>query len=234
MNLDLNSQIWLDLFYSDIAFGPEKWARKVGNDIVNLEDNEHKLAKNNLPKNCVEFLKSPCKVFPGEFTLNIHLIVYRPKSLTVNILGELLMSYFPDNDKEMDIDGSEGDTCDGYQYIDRDIVDQYGAKLGENSGWVIMTKNVIPGSKEFKRHINEIYQKEIGLVKELSTKTKRLYEIPEMVSVLACLIADYISTRNKKSLLKSKNQGAFLGQINFILAVKIQLVKLKLLLGDSI
>ncbi len=136
--------LWKIAIYREIAFGNDKWALCFGTDVVKNEDNTEEFSSlplDDFIADCRKF-KS---IFPERNARASLMLVRLPKTLngglTLKSLGELTKKYFPDNDR-------------GYKFIRPDIVENLRDKSVENLGdksidkshWVLMTKDVLPGS----------------------------------------------------------------------------------------
>ena len=165
--------LWKNAVYQDIAFSSPKWARCFGEDIVKEEDRQEEFSS--LPMNIAEILKSPGPAFPGKRVIDTHMLVRLPKTLngelSLNSLGNLTKLYFPENSQ-------------GYLEADPIILEELGDRPINKSYWVLMTKGILPGSK------NKYYDEQQKIVANLLG-----YEIPETLECTACILSQYFDSR---------------------------------------
>lgn len=107
------------------------------------------------------------------------MLVRLPKTLngelTLKNLGELAKKYFSATDK-------------GYRAISPDIIQEHGDKSIDKSQWVLMTTDVLPGSK------NKGYSKQKEIVADLAEKSLIGYEVPETLQSAACIFSQYFGS----------------------------------------
>ncbi len=107
------------------------------------------------------------------------MLVRLPKTLngrfTLKSFGQLAKKYF-----------SESET--GYRVIRSEIVDELGDKSIDKSLWVLMTKDVLPGSR------NKSYAEQQDMVGKLAQKALIGYEIPETLEAAVCILAQYFDS----------------------------------------
>jgi GTPase SAR1 family protein len=134
----------------DIAFGKAEWERYYGS--VGVEPA--------LPPNIDEILNTPCPywgkgLFSRKKVRDTHLLVLIPrivdgKPLTLNSLGEMIKN------------PKRGGRCTNYRYKEEHSknLKQFGKKDIPTSYWILMTKDVIPNSR------NKTFDEQISLLKE--------------------------------------------------------------------
>ena len=149
-----------------IAIGKADWAKYFG-DVGAVPD---------IPKGMVEILKSQCPFNPGQKVKDTHLLVLIPKTVngkpfTLNLLQELIQ-----NPKEK--------TATDFNFYSQ-AVNELAETPIEKSYWILMTKDVIPGSR------NETYDKQKQLVKE---KGGDDYEPPRAIEAAASILMHYFKT----------------------------------------
>lgn len=150
------------------AIGPKKWK-----NIANIGE------AGPIPQGMIKILKQPCPFFKGKQVGQTHMLVWIPSSLngnplTLNSLGQFVKAKsFPANDN-------------GYEYAYLSIKDQIGDKIIENPGWVLITKNVLPESKEKSYN----YQKE--MVEKYTG-----YDVPKALEMTFCIFAKYYSSNTR-------------------------------------
>ncbi len=176
--------------YREIAFGNDKWAQCFGTDVVKGEDNVEEfssLPSDDFIADCRKF-KS---IFPERNAKDSLMLVRLPKTLngglTLKSLGELAKNYF-----------SVSDT--GYGFIWPAIVQEQGDKSIDKSRWVLMTKDVLPGSR------NTSYGEKQKILAELAEKSLTGYEVPEILESAACILSEYFGSN---ICLFSNNPGTY-------------------------
>ena len=138
--------LWKTAIYREIAFSSKNWAQWNEDIVKGVDFTKEYLS---LPENIVEELRRSYKAFPGKGIKETHVLVRMPKGLTLKKLGELAKKYFPSN-------------AAGYSYIRQAIVDDLGDKPADESVWLLMTKDLIPGSR------NKSYIDQQNIVAELA------------------------------------------------------------------
>jgi F-box-like len=170
--------LWKIAIYREIAFGNDKWAQCFGTDVVKDEDNREEFSS--LPSD--DFI-ADCKkfksIFPERNAKDSLMLVRLPKTLngglTLKSLGELAKKYF-----------SAKDT--GYRFILSAIIQEQGDKSIDKSRWVLMTKDVLPGSRD------KIYAEQQKMVADLAEKSLISYEVPETLEAAACILSQYFGS----------------------------------------
>jgi hypothetical protein len=169
------SILWKMAIYKEIAFGNDKWVQCFGTDVVKNEDNKEEFSS--LPSD--DFI-ADCKkfksIFPKKNAKDSLMLVRLPKTLngglTLKSLGELAKKYF-----------SASKT--GYGCIFPGIIQELGDKSIDKSQWVLMTKDILPGSRD------KNYSEQQKIVAELAEKSLISYEIPEVLESTACILSQY-------------------------------------------
>lgn len=127
-----------------------------------------------LPPNFSDIWNGPCPIFPGKKVCETHMLVYIPatvdgKPFTFNKLGEIAKRFFPKNDN-------------GFRYI-FGVTDELRDKPIK-SRWVLMIKDVIPGSR------NKSYPEQEKIIAELAEKSLG-YKIPSFLEAATCILTQY-------------------------------------------
>jgi hypothetical protein len=153
-----------------IAFGKEKWAEYIGD--VGEEPP--------LPFDIDKILKSPCPFFPGKKVEETHLLTLIPKTvngkpLTLTSLEELVKH-------------PKKNSATRYLVYWDEIKKAYGNAAPLSSYWVLLTKDVIPTSR------NQSYDAQKQLLASYSQKTQVLYEIPHLLEVSVSVLMEYLRT----------------------------------------
>jgi len=173
--------LWKSAIYREIAFGNDKWAQCFGKDVVKDEDNREEFSS--LPwKDFIEDCKIFKSIFPEKKAKDTLMLVRLPKTLngqlTLKSLGELAKKYFSDSDT-------------GYRFIWSNIVDELGDKSIHKSRWVLMTKDVLPESRD------KAYANQQKIVAELAEKSLISYEIPATLESAACILSQYFGSKTR-------------------------------------
>lgn len=163
---------FLESFHPKIAFGQEQWAKYFG-DIGNNPPS--------LPKDIHEILKSPCPFFSGKKVEETHVLVLIPEiingqPLNLETLGELVKT--PKNSH-----GSQ------YKNLCDSITKTIGQQVTTQSHWVLMTKDVIEGSKK------KSYSEQKKLIAEVNRQKKLNYEIPNALDAAICIFMHQVSSQ---------------------------------------
>ncbi|CCB86352.1 putative uncharacterized protein [Parachlamydia acanthamoebae UV-7] len=165
--------LWQSAIYREIAFSSKNWA-EWNTDLVKDVDMRQEMLS--LPKNIAEELRR--SAFPGKSIRETHVLVRMPKGLTIKKLGELAKKYFPSN-------------TDGYRYIWPAIVDKSGDKAVDESVWLLMTKDVLQGSR------SKSYSQQKNIVAELAETTGVPYQVPTTLEAATCILAEYSRSENR-------------------------------------
>jgi hypothetical protein len=170
--------LWKNAIYRDVAFGNDKWAKCFGPDAIKDEDSLEEFAS--LPwQDYIEDCKKFKNIFPEKKGRGCLMLVRLPKTfnggLTLKSLGELAKKYFSNNEM-------------GYRFIWSPIVEQLGDKSIDKSYWLLMTKDVLPGSK------NESYHEQQKIVANLAVNTLMGYDVPETLESAACILLQYFGS----------------------------------------
>ncbi len=155
-----------------IAFGRKEWLQHIGDpgEVPPL-----------LP-NIYEILQSPCPFWPGKLVKDTHILILIPRTitkirddgpvtvlLTLRTLEDLLKS----------------STDVSYRYLDDQVLQKHGDTPIEASYWVLMTKDVIPGSR------NQLYVHQKSLVENAG------YKVPHLLEAAASISLEYIRSKQR-------------------------------------
>ena len=165
--------LWQSAIYREIAFSSKNWADWNADLVKDVNIRQEMLS---LPTNIAEDLRR--SAFPGKSIRETHVLVRMPKGLTIKKLGELAKKYFPSN-------------IDGYRYIWSSIVDELGDKPADESVWLLMTKDVLPGSR------SKSYSQQKNIVGELAETTGAPYQVPTTLEAATCILAEYSRSENR-------------------------------------
>ncbi len=152
-------------------FGKAEWATYFGD--VGEEPS--------LPENIEAILNSPCP-FSGDENVKVkdtHMLVLVPatvnrEALTLNKLQELIKN--PQN----------GGHATDYGFYNTPIKDAHGSTQVEQSHWVLMTRDVVPGNR------NETYDNQKELVNQHEG-----YSLPGALEAAVCILMEHVSSGSK-------------------------------------
>ena len=151
------------------AIGPAAWNRYYGN--VGKAPS--------LPAGIGQMLDSPCPFWDGQQVRDTHLLVLIPKHvsdqvLTLNYLGELIQS------------PQEGGHATEYIYYPDYVRETIGSQASGSSHWVLMTKDVLPGSR------NKSYQDQCALLAAHAKRTGLGYKVPGALEAAVVMLLHYV------------------------------------------
>jgi F-box-like len=162
------------------AFGKKQWAKYFG-DIGKAPP---------LSKSIHKILKSPCPFWPEKKVEETHMLVLIPetvngKPLNLITLGKLVKapkvvvkySHFQLSLRKRDTQ---------YEYIWDAVINEHGHQTTAKSHWVLMTKDVIKGSR------NKSYTDQQALIAAFAKRTEINYEIPNVLDTAICIFMYYI------------------------------------------
>ena len=152
------------LFLGDAAIGPAVWNRYYGNAGK----------APSLPAGIVQVLTSPCIFWDGKQVWETHLLVWMPKGLTLNYLGELIQA------------PQGGDHATEYHHYPEYIRETIGSQAAGNSYWFLMTKEVLPESR------NKSYEDQCALVAAHAKRTGLGYEVPGALEAAVVMLLHYV------------------------------------------
>ena len=142
-----------------------------------------------VPEELLEALNEPCpftevKEKGSEILVSeTHVLVLIPKGMTLNKMGELAKEPIEGHKTEY-----------GYEYYWDMIEEKYGTVEVKDSYWVLMTKNLIPNSREKTR------QEQLNLAASVKG-----YGAPSLIEAAVCNFVSYVST-GKGLLSKDKKE----------------------------
>lgn len=160
------------MIFEEFCFNPSHWNKFCGADTVSPDEIAKAYAL--LPDNINEILKSDCPAFPDKKIIDTHMLVWIPetingKPVTTQNFGLLLKNKI------------------NYDYLGRLNIQE-----PLKSGWVLMTTDVVPGSR------NQYYTNQKILVENLNKNGQTGYRIPKTAEAIICIAAEYL--RSKKLL----------------------------------
>lgn len=155
--------------YPHRIFGKKEWTTYFG-DVG---------AEPPLPKEIHSIFQSPCPFWGGKKVIETHMMVLLPKtvakkSFTLNSLGELVK------------DPKKG-TATSYAYFHGEIRTRLGECIVKESQWVLMTRDVLPGSRE------KSFIQQKNLVAAANTPQCR-YSAPTLIEAVTSIFMTYFRT----------------------------------------
>ena len=170
--------LWQSIIYRELAFGNDKWAQCFGPDVIKDEPVGEDFAS--LPwSEVIEDFRNIKKVFPERKATDSLMLVRLPKTLngglSINSLGTLATQHFPAN-------------VNGYRNIWANIVQQLGNQSISESYWVLMTKDVLPGSR------SQSYPTQQQMVADLAEQSLRGYRVPGTLEAITCILSQYFDS----------------------------------------
>jgi hypothetical protein len=153
----------INTFSHEKAFGPKEWFIHFGKHLSNVP---------RLPPDIAEILSSPCPFWSSKKVHETHLLVLVPEtvggqSLTLKTLGELV---------KKPLTGS----VTKYEYF---FLGEYTNPVAPYSHWVVMTRDVIEGSR------NKSYPDQQTL---LSQQGLGVYAVPTILDATVCIFMEYV------------------------------------------
>jgi hypothetical protein len=153
----------------DMAFGAQEWARYFGEVGV----------APSLPADIGQILRSACPFWPEKQVKDTHLLVLIPATVagrpfSLNLLGDLIQR------------PQGGGYPTRYRNYDHAIEAQCGAQSPERSYWVLMTRNVLEGSR------NRKYAPQQALVAAHAKRTGLPYELPSSLEAATAILSHYV------------------------------------------
>ena len=151
------------------AFGAEEWSQYFG------EVGEAP----RLPSDINEILGSPCPFWAGEVVKDTHLLVLIPATVAGEPFSLDLLERLVKNPKV-------GDRSTKYRHYNSDVQEQLGAQSPGRSYWVLMTRDVLEGSRY------ETYAAQKALVAQHASRTGLPYELPGVLEVATAILSHYV------------------------------------------
>lgn len=167
-------QLWKVLPPPAVAFGKREWAKYFG-DIGEEPP---------LPKNIYHVLKNRCHIWPEKMVEETHELVLIPKSvngkdLTLELLFELIKTPLGKGNV-----AKKRLSC-------RAVMTEHGNRPVSESHWVLMTKEIIPGS------IDKSYPEQQSAISALAEKTQIDYQIPTILNAATVVFMKYVRTKQR-------------------------------------
>jgi energy-coupling factor transporter ATP-binding protein EcfA2 len=171
LGLDLDKLEALLLTRLPQVFGAKAWKQYFGE--VGEEPS--------LPADIGTILGSPCPFWPDKRVKDTHLLVLVPatvdgKPFTLDLLGDLIKSPQGFGSKTK------------YREYDSDVQKELGAKSPGRSYWVLMTRDVLPGSRD------KTYDAQEVLVATHVRETGLSYKIPDVLEAATAILSHHAHT----------------------------------------
>jgi hypothetical protein len=159
---------------SPAVFGAQAWRRYFG------EVGEAP----SLPSNIGDILNSPCPFWPEKKVRDTHLLVLIPTTVngepfSLNLLGKLISS------------PQGGGYSTQYCFYDSYIQEPLGAQSPARSYWVLITRDVLEGSR------NKDYASQKDLVAGHAKRTGLSYELPGVLEAATAILSHYVRSRER-------------------------------------
>jgi hypothetical protein len=159
----------------EFAIGSRKWM-----SFSNKGFTEEELEL--LPQDIHKILLGPSFVFPGKTVMEVERLVFIPEGIHFNMIHHNFLEIV----KDKRVDFSKTQTPD--IVICKNTFKVYGNTSPKESTWMLITKEVIPGS------VKNNYEKQIQLVSLLATQSNEAYEVPSPLEILAGMLGEFSKT----------------------------------------
>jgi hypothetical protein len=154
---------------SKSVFGAKEWSQYFGK----VE------AEPSLPPDIEEILNGSCPFWSGKQAKNTHLLVLIPATVngnpfSLNLLGELIQH------------PQGGGYSTKYDHYDSAVREQFGAQSPTSSYWVLMTRDMLEGSR------GETCAPQQALVAAHASRTGLPYELPGALEAATAILSHYV------------------------------------------
>jgi hypothetical protein len=154
-----------------MAIGPKEWSQYFG-EVGTAPP---------LPANIDKILNRPCPFWKDKRVKDTHLLVLAPATVdgipfTLDLLGELIK------------DPKEGVRKARYEIYGNEVQKELGAQYRRSSYWVLMTRDVLPDSR------NKTYGEQEALVAEHARRLDLPYEIPDALAAAIAILLHHART----------------------------------------
>ena len=178
----LSTSVRDDTLPKQAVIGKMLWERYYG----------HVGSEPSLPSNIEEIMDSPCPFWEGKKVKDTHLLVLIPshvagKPLTLDYLVKLI--------ERPQEEGYET-RCHSREYRDARI----GSQSPDSSYWVLMTRDVLPGSR------NKSYEDQCALVADHANCTGLGYEVPRALEAVVVMLLHHVRSGER---LYSDNSSTY-------------------------
>ena len=132
-----------------------------------------------LPSDMAAILDGPCPFWPDKLVKDTHLLVLIPATVggvpfTLDLLGELIQH------------PSHGGHKTEYRYYNERVKAQIGAASPPRSYWVLMTRDVLPGSR------SEVYADQKALVAGYASRESVPYVLPSVLEAATAILMHHV------------------------------------------
>ena len=167
--IGINDSIWNKLV-PECAFGKAKWNEYIGD--IGEEPPLH--------RNIHRLLKSRCPIWSDHKVEDTHVLVLIPRAVNgkifnLNALGRIVAA------------PRKGEATKFFSDWNR-IATELGDAPSVASHWVLMTKDVLPGSRNKSFHV------QADQVAQLARRTFFSYQVPDKLDVVTVLFMKYVSS----------------------------------------
>jgi hypothetical protein len=154
-----------------MAIGPKEWSQYFG-EVGSAPP---------LPANIDEILSNPCPFWEGKRVKDTHLLVLVPatvdrKRFTLDLLGDLIKS------------PQRGDKKTEYRRYGGYVKIELGAQSPGSSYWVLMTRDVLPGSRD------KTYDAQKTLIAAHASRLDLPYGMPDALSAATAILLHHART----------------------------------------
>lgn len=160
----------------EMAFGKAQWIKF----LANIGEDEPPL-----PANIHEILKSPCPFWPNKTVAETHVLVLRPSTICNK-------PYSLQNLKNALISSENEYAKPALKLLEDMHITEEASKPAkaevEKSYWILMTRDLIPGS------LNKTYDQQNKLIKEYRKKSGVDYQLANLLDVITCILTTDVST----------------------------------------
>ena len=155
---------------ASLAFGEKQWQQYFGG--VG--------AAPRLPAEIGEILIRPCPFWPNKQVKDTHLLVLMPSRVKRELfnLDSLL--------EKLILTPGEGGRNTKYRYYHQDVRDMLGSRSCDQAYWVLMTRDVLPRSREMG------YRDQKALVAQHTSSTGLPYELPGVLEAATVVLSHYV------------------------------------------
>lgn len=133
-----------------------------------------------LPSNIHEVLQKPCPFWPGKTIEETHTLVLIPQTVTRIVNGRPVTVPLTLRTLDELLRSSNNGADVGYRFIWEEILEEHGDTPVGESHWVLMTNDVVPGSR------NQNYPHQKQLVENQG------YEVPDLLDAATAILLERI------------------------------------------
>jgi hypothetical protein len=171
-------ELWKSIIYRQLAFGNDKWAQCISPDVIKDEPVGEDFAT--LPwREVIADFRNIKKVFPGRKATDCLMLVRLPKTFNGHLCFNCLDLFARHRFRLSD---------DGYKLI-TEFRGLHGNRSIEKSYWVLMTKDVLPGSR------NQSYNTQHQMVANLAQQSLVGYRVPVALEAITCIFSQYFGSK---------------------------------------